>query len=101
MLKQFTKVSTQKKVSRLSTLYDNQDSLVSKLMQIDFIEEQTPYQFVKIMTDEALRTDLAHQLLIFHSQCKGKKSKSFKDDVEEMERTEKYLRYVLKYATKD
>jgi hypothetical protein len=55
------------------------------------------------MTDESLRNDLAHQLLLAHSQSKQKKgkSRSFKDDVEEMERTEKYLRYVLKYATKD
>ena len=73
------------------------ESRVTKLMKISTIEGLSPYQFMKEMTSESLRCDLAHQLLLQMPKSKG----SFNDSVEEMERTEKYLRYVLKYATKD
>ena len=62
-------------------------------MKVSTIEALSPYQFMKVMTHEDLRHELAHQLLQQH------KPQGMTE--EEMERTEKYLRYVLKFATKD
>ena len=56
---------------------------------------------MKLMSDESLRLDLAHQLLLILQNKKNKLKKNFKDDAEDIDRTEKYLKYVLKFCSKD
>lgn len=68
-------------------------------MNISFVETLSPYQFMKNMSNERLRSELAHQLLILYTSKNRKKN--IETSHEDQERTEKYLRYVLKFASLD